>query len=255
MKITRIQEDYLRILRFFRFSAEYGEEPYDKKGLKACTDYASHLTQLSRERVTDEFLKILSLSSPLYALKTMDETGVLRQILHPQQWAHIEALIHLEKATKKSPSSLLRLAALISNIEDIEIHLRLSKKQLRTVKFLRVNQTPLTQNSFKQQIYKLGKEMAFELIFFQLSHKIASKNISLTKGTSLFSTFQKNYDAWEIPLFPLTGHDVLNSHIPQGEKVGTLLKMVQQWWLEKDLIPDKDACLAYLNTLLSKKNL
>ena len=82
----RIKEDYLRILRFFRFSARFGQEPYDGEGLQACRLYATHLPQLARERVTEEFLKILDLPSPLYALDMMKETDVLTYILHPKTW-------------------------------------------------------------------------------------------------------------------------------------------------------------------------
>lgn len=93
----RIQEDYLRILRFFRFSARFGQEPYDAEGLEACKAYASHLPQLARERVTDEFMKLLGLPSPLYALDRMNETKVLNYILHPETWEDLKALVALEK--------------------------------------------------------------------------------------------------------------------------------------------------------------
>ena len=64
----RIKEDYLRILRFFRFSARFGHEPYNQEGLAACAKYASHLPHLARERITEEFLKLMELPSPLYAM-------------------------------------------------------------------------------------------------------------------------------------------------------------------------------------------
>ncbi|MBI2707640.1 MAG: CCA tRNA nucleotidyltransferase, partial [Proteobacteria bacterium] len=163
----RIKEDYLRILRFFRFSARFGHEPYDKEGLQACAQYASHLPHLARERVTEEFLKLLELSSPLYALQAMQETGVLAYILHPQSWGAINALISLEKELDFLPSPCVRLAAFHPALEEIKRHLRLSRKQQSILAFLLRNHKPVTQTSFKHQAYLWGKEKTFDLALFQ----------------------------------------------------------------------------------------
>ncbi len=243
----RIKEDYLRILRFFRFSARFGHEPYDEKGLHACAQYASHLPHLARERVTEEFLKILELPSPLYALQAMAETGVLAYILHPHSWGPLSALIALEKELGLFPSPCARLAAFHPAVDEIKKHLRLSRKQQAILAFLLKNHKPVTQASFKHQAYLWGKEKTFELALFQTAHDL---NLSIEKGRAFLKDIHHLFDPWVVPVFPLTGHDVLATGVGEGETVGGLLKRVETWWISQDLEPDHQACLAYLSTLL-----
>lgn len=246
----RIQEDYLRILRFFRFSARFGEPPYDEEGLKACTLYAAHMSQLARERVTDELLKILALPNPLYTLEEMEKTGVLFYVLHPHSQETIKALIDLEQSTGWAPSALVRLAALRPDLAEVKEHLRLSLNQQKTLSSLLKIYPLVMEASFKQQSYWLQKEPAFQISFLQTAMRIASSEISLIEGTSFFDALYKTFSSQTIPLLPLTGQDILERNIPEGKQVGSLLKQVEAWWLSRDLEPDRTACLQYLSTLL-----
>jgi poly(A) polymerase len=246
----RIKEDYLRILRFFRFSARFGQEPYDKEGLEACTQYASHLPHLARERVTEEFLKILDLPSPLYIVDALHETGVLAYILHPGTWDELKALVALEKATKISPSAMVRLAAFHPIISEIKGHLRLSKKQESILAFLVKNHLPVTKESFKQQAYHWTKEKVFSLALIQTARHIVTSETSLEEGTRFLNELHHLYDDWTPPAFPLTGEDLLAQGIQEGNQVGTLLTAVEKWWISRDLKPTRKDCLDYLSTLL-----
>lgn len=246
----RIKEDYLRILRFFRFSARFGHEPYDPEGLEACAHYASHLPHLARERVTEEFLKLLELPSPLYTLDAMKETGVLTYILHPGTWGNLKALVALEQATKSVPSALLRLAAFHPVLTEIKTHLRLSKKQESTLAFL-VKDHQLEGNEFfKRQSYLWGKGRTFDLILLQTARRLAASEISFEEGSHFLKDIHQHFDTWSVPLFPLSGEDILSRGIKEGQEVGALLKAVETWWISEDLKPDRKACLAYLLTLL-----
>lgn len=246
----RIKEDYLRILRFFRFSARFGHEPYDEEGLEACKMYAAHLPHLARERVTDEFLKILQLPFPLYALDAMNETDVLNYILHPGTWEDLKALVPLEKASRLPPSALVRLVAFHPALEEIKVHLRLSKKQESILSFLMKNHGLVTAESFKHQSYRWGKEKVFDLALFQTARRIGSSELSLEQGSHTLNDLHERFDLWPIPPFPLKGEDVLSHGITQGNQVGILLKQVEKWWLSQNLEPGREACLAYLETLL-----
>jgi poly(A) polymerase len=246
----RIQEDYLRILRFFRFSARFGQESYDPEGLKACKAYASHLPCLARERVTDEFLKLLELVSPLYTLDAMHETGVLTYILHPGTWDDLKALIALEKALNAPPSSLVRLAAFHPDLEEIKRHLRLSKLQESSLAFFAKNHHLVSLQSFKHQAYRWGKEKVFHLALLQTAHGVSTTRLSLEEGHAFLAHLYDQFKEWEIPLFPLTGNDILARGITEGTRIGTLLGAVETWWLDQDLTPDRNACLVYLETLL-----
>jgi poly(A) polymerase len=246
----RIREDYLRILRFFRFSARFGHEPYNEEGLKGCAQYASHLPHLARERVTEEFVKLLELPSPLYALRAMEETGVLAYILHPPSWDEISALIGLEQKMDLPPSALLRLATFHSTLAQIKHHLRLSNKQLSALGFLLKNHKTVTPASFKHDAYLFGKETVFDLLLLQTARRLAASELSLAEGARFLKEMHSLFEPWAVPTLPLTGGDILSHGIQEGEKVGDLLKQVEKWWIAGDLKPGREACLQYLSTLL-----
>lgn len=246
----RIKEDYLRILRFFRFSARFGHEPYDSEGLDACKMYASHLPHLARERVTDEFLKILQLPSPLYALDAMNETNVLGYILHPGTWEDLKTLVALEKALHLPPSVLVRLVAFHPALEEIQAHLRLSKKQESILAFLMKNHGLVSAESFKHQSYRWGKDKVFDLTLLQTAQRVRSSDVSLEEGIHILRDLHKQFDPWLIPSFPLKGEDVLSHGIKEGHQIGILLRQVEKWWISQDLDPDRNDCLVYLATLL-----
>lgn len=246
----RIKEDYLRILRFFRFSARFGQEPYEEEGLEACKIYASHLPHLARERVTDEFLKILQLPSPLYTLDAMNETNVLSYILHPGTWEDLKAFVALEKATHLPPAAMGRLAAFHPDLKEIKAHLCLSKKQASILTFLMKNHGLVTQESFKHQAYSWGKEKVFDLALYQTAQRVNSSALSLEEGTKILQRLHDQFDLWPLPIFPLKGDDVLSHGIKPGNQVGVLLKQLEKWWISQDFEPDHEACLAQLATLL-----
>ncbi|MBS0272154.1 MAG: CCA tRNA nucleotidyltransferase [Proteobacteria bacterium] len=246
----RIKEDYLRILRFFRFSARFGHEPYDAEGMNACREYASHLPHLARERVTEEFLKILELPLPLYALEAMKETDVLSYILHPGTWDDLKALVPLEKEVGFSPSALLRLAAFHPILVEIKAHLRLSKKQETILAFLGKKHELITETSFKHQAYLWGKEKIFDLILLQTARRIVNTELNFNEGVSFIKHLHFQFESWLTPVFPLTGDDLLSCGIRQGENIGIFLKTVENWWISQDFEPDRDACLGHLRTLL-----
>lgn len=246
----RIKEDYLRILRFFRFSARFGHEPYDEEGLKACAEYASHLPHLARERVTEEFFKLLELSSPLYALKVIETTGVLSYILHLSTWKVLESLFELERTCELPISAILRLAAFGPALIDIKTHLRLSNKQTSDLTFLLKSHDLILPSSFKQQAYLWGKERALNLSLLQTAQRVSSHKMTLEEGTHFLNEIHQFSQSWSVSTFPLTGEDILSFGIKEGQQVGTLLKAVESWWLEENLEPNRNACLSYLSTLL-----
>lgn len=246
----RIKEDYLRILRFFRFSARFGHEPYDQEGLEACKAYAPHLLHLTRERVTDEFLKILELPNPLYALEEMNQTTVMSYILQPQTGKDLKALVNLEETSIKASSGVVRLAAFHPHLEEVNAHLRLSKRQTATLEFLMKNHEPIELESFKRQAYQWGKKETFDLALLQTAHRVASGELSLKIASDFLNHLYKDFAPWIPPSFPLKGEDLLFKGITQGKEIGSLLKKVKKWWIAHDLAPDRNACLSHLETLL-----
>ncbi len=241
----RIQEDYLRILRFFRFSARFGSAPYDQAGLEACQRYASEMHILARERITEEFLKILGLPNLLSILQAMEASGVLAHITRPPtSWRTLAALLTLEEG-RINP--LLRLAALQPNFAEISARLRLSNDQTRVLAFLGEDPPLITLSSLKSQAYRQGRDAVMDLALLQTAQRVGQGDITEEEGVQLLKSF---YTLEDLPPFPLTGEDVLAHGVLKGPQVGHTLKQVEDWWLDQDLQPDRAACLAYLATLL-----
>ena len=134
---TRIKEDYLRILRFFRFHAWYGDAGagLDPDALAACAAHLDGLAELSRERVGAEMRKLLAAPDPAPSVAAMQMTGVLSTILPGSDARPLAPLVHLESDTNTAPNVLRRLAALGG--EDIPDRLRLSRAETRRLKLLR----------------------------------------------------------------------------------------------------------------------
>ncbi|WP_417726926.1 CCA tRNA nucleotidyltransferase [Roseovarius sp.] len=133
----RIREDYLRVLRFFRFHAWYGDPAggLDPDGLAACASNLDGLADLSRERVGAEIRKLLAAPDPAPALAAMQAAGVLHAILPGADGRALTVMVHLESETNIAPDAILRLTALGG--EAVADRLRLSKADARRVCLLR----------------------------------------------------------------------------------------------------------------------
>ena len=131
----RIREDYLRILRFFRFHAIHGDPAngLDAEGLAACAELADGIGQLSRERVGAEMRKLLSAADPAPAVAAMAQAGVLAHVLPGADPRALPVLVHLE--SDRAPDWLARLACLGG--EDPAERLRLSRADARSLSRLR----------------------------------------------------------------------------------------------------------------------
>ncbi len=134
---ARIREDYLRILRFFRFSAWYAnpDHGFDADALAAIANHLDGLAQLSAERVGSEMIKLLAAPDPAPAVAVMERVAVLPQLLNGAQSRWLAPLIHAESMLDLSPDPMRRLAVLGG--EDVAERLRLSKADARKLHLLR----------------------------------------------------------------------------------------------------------------------
>ena len=134
---ARIREDYLRILRFFRFWAYYGqhEDGFDPEVLAAIAETLDGLEQLSAERVGNELMKLLAAPNPSMAVATMNQIGVFARILPIISADVLPRLVHFEEVTQTPPDALRRLAVL--GPQDAKERLRMSKRDLRDLEGLR----------------------------------------------------------------------------------------------------------------------
>lgn len=223
----RIQEDYLRILRYYRFLAYYGKgEP---QPIPQFNELKAGLNSLSKERIQQEFLKLLAARNPLISLNLMKKDNVLLTLFNDDPSLEtITSLIEIESLLKIQPSSIRRLYALLQDQD----------------KILLSNQ----QKKHLQSLHKAFQETDRKRIYYYFG-----KNITL--DWILLSTRSKEDLEWlnqqEKRTFPLKGQDLLEKGINAGPSLGAALKKTEDWWVSKDFMPGKKECLEYCMELVN----
>ena len=253
---TRIAEDHLRLLRFFRFFAWYGKGEPDEEALAACKEAAHTIPTLSGERVQAEMLKLLAAPAPVPAIETMREIGVLYHLLPGAQKTAL--LTHLVKivGSDTEPDPIRRLAALVAAAENlvgkaVADRWRLSADDgarltaLTTLEFALV--PALDGHAQRRLIYRLGPERFRDLVLLAWATETKDEN------EAAWRTMLETAETWEAPPFPVTGADVLARGIPEGPEVGDLLRTVEDWWLKRNFAPDRAALLERLDTLVAER--
>jgi poly(A) polymerase len=243
--VTRIAEDVLRILRYYRFEARFGSGLGDPLARAACRAMANLLPNLSAERVAQELVKLLDASDPVPALRMMQEDAVLSVIL--QEARRLDRLQHMI-AIEPEPDPLRRLAALIEvdgpAAGAIAERLRFSNAWRDRLEGLAVP-WPLDpradDRAQRRALYRLGAERYRDLALLQA----AEGSVSRERLAELLAIARD----WTPPVFPIAGRDITALGIPPGPRVGRLLDAVHFWWETGDFIADRAACLAYLQGL------
>ena len=252
---TRIAEDHLRLLRFFRFHAWYGRAEPDAAALTACKTEAHTLPSLSGERVQGEALKLLAAPAPLPALASMQGVGVLAVLLPEASEApRLARLIAIEGRVAE-PDPIRRLAALIADAEAahrVSARWRLAGADGARLASLCAPPAPLTpdldRSTQRRRLYRLGPELFRDLVLLAWAAEAAGENEAAWRamlGTA---------DAWEEPTLPVSGADVLACGVDSGPAVGRLLFAVEAWWKDRDFAPDRTAALAKLRELAAGGN-
>jgi len=232
----RIREDYLRILRYYRFLAYFGKG--NPLPIPALHELRAGLKQLSVERIQQEVLKLLASPAPHLALKLMAEDGIFETLYdHSVDLKFLYQLIEIEKVLKIPCNPLRRLWALFQDrdFSFYQTYFRLSHTQLR---FLKSMGLCVSQRDRRLILYKQGYG------FFEswcVLRSCAEADINLPQIKSDLEWAQS-----QLPLtFPFTGQDLLNEGMPAGPAMGKLLGKCEQWWIENDFKPNQKDCLVY----------
>jgi len=242
---TRIAEDVLRLLRYYRFEARFGTGIGDKRARAACRAATHLLPTLSGERIAQELVKLLETPDPIAVLRMMQEDGVLAVALpETRRLDRLGRLIEIEP--KADP--LLRLAALIEVDEygaaALAARLRFSNAWRDRLRGL-LRPWPVDQKGVVQAqrraLYRLGVARYSDVALLLAAEGEMSKS-RLAELLGIART-------WTPPVFPLAGHDVTELGIPPGERVGQLLEAVRDWWEASDFTADRTRCLVYLREL------
>jgi poly(A) polymerase len=250
--MTRIREDYLRILRFFRFHAWYGRGDPDQDALAACKALTGQADGLAAERIQKELLKLLAADEPRAALRLMAATGVLSSILPTvKSLARFEGLITIETEQLFENDPELRLAALIPDdpevAEQLAESLRLSNA-LKERLVEAVGASPrivswMSPREIRRVIYVLGLQTFSDRV--KLAWAAAGRSATTPQWRGLLALGQ----SWTPPAFPLTGDEVLKAGVPKGPMVGEVMREVETWWIDQDFIDDKFSLIERLKAV------
>jgi poly(A) polymerase len=238
---TRIREDALRILRFFRFQAWYGKGEPDAAGLAACEQQKSLLGALSAERVSKELLKLLAADDPRPAVRLMAAVGVLSMILPQAQGiSRFERLVGIETDQLFQCDPDLRLASLLPDDPAVGARvaeaLRLSNAQRdRLVAMLGTDQrivSWMSPREARRAVYRLGVDTFCDRVL------LAWSNIDHPAVTPQWRALLPMAQSWPRPTFPLTGDQVIAAGVPKGPLVGAVMREVEDWWIDHDFLDD-----------------
>jgi poly(A) polymerase len=258
----RVAEDYLRVLRFFRFFAHYGSGRPDADGLRACAQARSKLGTLSAERVWSEMKKLLSARDPGRALLWMRQAGVLSEILpESEKWGidAIPALVAAEQAFGWQPEPLLRLAAIVppdvERLEAMAKRLRLSKTEAAFFSaWAKAPRLPavIADTAFARLLYRHGSnglDTSLRLALAASRQKSEHDPAQLAETGRLWGLLGKT-ENWQKPAFPLTGADVLAAGIAAGPRVGEVLGLLEDQWVEGNFNADRATLVARLQSMV-----
>ncbi|AYM63018.1 CCA tRNA nucleotidyltransferase [Agrobacterium fabrum] len=258
----RIAEDYLRILRFFRFFAHYGSGRPDADGLRASARAKDKLGTLSAERVWSETKKLISARDPSRALLWMRQSGVLSEILpETEKWGidAIHGLVATEQALGWAADPMLRLAAIVppdrERLAALAARLRLSKAEAAYLTHWA--SAPAVDPEMKETVLdRLLYRQGVEGVKTRLKLALASARADLSAGDTAMhkvarlSTLLTRAEKFRKPGFPLSGADVMAAGVEAGPKVGEVLKSLEEKWIDVNFSLDRAALTARLKDML-----
>ena len=238
---TRITEDRLRVLRFFRFYAWYGRPPLDGPGFDACRRHAGALGSLSGERVSKELLRLLEAPAPADALQAMAEAGALdRWLPEYDNVARLKVLV----AREDRPDALRRLAAVVRAGTDATAlgkRLKLSTQQALRLDVMLAREPALDL---------LGGPKAWRAAIHHLGNNLYADRLLLDADTpGDWRAALALARSWTPPDLPVSGADALALGLAPGPRVGALIAAVERWWIDGDFAADRAGCLAQLERL------
>lgn len=222
----RIAEDYLRILRYFRFHAIYSDQGFDANTLAAISESLAGLETLSRERIGAEMRKLLAAPDPAPCINTMAQIGVLPAVLLGADPRFLAPLVHI--SADMPPSWLARLAVLGG--EDVQAALRLSKAEMDAYQTLRAEIGTVTRPAGLG--WQFGQAMATDVIHLRAA----------IFETALPPDWRADIERGVAADFPISAADLMPAL--SGPALGQKLRDLQNRWLQSDLTLGRDALLS-----------
>lgn len=247
---ARIREDYLRILRFFRFFAWYGSGRPDADGVKACVRLKDGLDGLSVERVWAELKKLLAAPDPSRALLWMRQSGVLTKVLPESEKWGIDA-IHGLAATGAAlgwrADRLLRLQAIVppdeARMAALAKRLKMSRDEASRLTLWAATPQPSPETpdaALRRQLYAGDRQAIIDRLRLALA---SARNREALEETAGFSRQLKLALDWEQPHFPVKGRDLEELGFTPGPAIGRALKALEEAWIASGFVMQRGALL------------
>lgn len=267
LPVERIDEDALRILRYFRFVAYYGKYPLDKESIVACRNRVAALDTLSADRIRQEFLKILECADPAGMAVLMRGEHVFRHILPEAgdvgrlrmlRWLETDAI----KMASVEPDAIRRLAALIFTdavgARTVAERFNLSNVDRNRLILLTAPawqpSADTTQDELSRQLHALSPPVVRDLILLAWATELAIAPRQRLVEREAWQRHLTLTEEWEPVRLPIRGRDVLDLGIASGPAISGFLKQVEGWWEAGGYEADRSACLAKLREVVSKSH-
>ncbi len=242
---TRIREDYLRILRFFRFQAWYGRTVPDEAGLAACAKLRAGLADISAERIWMETRKLLAAPQPLSSLDAMEAAGVIDQLFSESKGLKLlRKLVGLDMREGFAPDPMVRFLALFwkdaAAVHDVANRLKMSNDERHRLNWAVQHDAPLwggiTEQEVRTALYHAGQQTIRDRLMLEWAGD----------GTADWSEVLTLVDTWQRPTMPVSGADLLKQGLAEGPAIGDSLRKLETAWIESDFTLSHDELLALL---------
>jgi poly(A) polymerase len=244
---ARIKEDYLRILRFFRFNAQYGRGTPHSDGLKHSVRLRRNLLKLSGERIRQELWKLLAAPRAVAMLRTMKKHGITRILLGTDgETRALQRMAEIDRWLKLDPDPLLRLHLLTGDAQGHRERLKLTNAEMARVRALSSAGEPspsLRPAERRAVLYQLGRQAYKDSIRIAWA---ASRAPIKDMGWKKLLLFEK--DA-ALPQFPVSGADLIARGMKPGPAMGRTLRALEDWWIAAGFPEEKEQLLRQLASI------
>ncbi|MGX1199006.1 CCA tRNA nucleotidyltransferase [Parvibaculum sp. MBR-TMA-1.3b-4.2] len=251
----RIREDYLRILRFFRFHAWYGKGEPDAASLKACAEEKEGMKQLSGERIRVELFKTLTADEAPAAFRQMAASGVLTEVLpEASKLDRFENLVRIERDQlfTADPSPVVRLGAMLdldkAGVDALADRLKFSNKDRERLTAMLTDTTKivcyLSMREVRRALYNMGLELFKDRVMLGWASEKPDHNAFQWRAMLAMA------DSWEKPQLPLDGAMMKAAGVPEGPEMGRVYREVEEWWVDSDFTDDEFSIIERLKAVV-----
>lgn len=250
---ARIAEDYLRVLRLFRFHAWYGKGDLDAAALHAAAAAKDKLNTLSAERIAKELLRLLEAATPAPVLRVMAATGILSQLLPGAlQLPRLERMAEIDADNQFARDGVLRLAALLPDDEQA------ARECADALRLSNASRARLEQALGEPRLSPALSAKAARLLLYRIGAPCFQDKVRLgwaaaprRDGEALrWRMMLRMAQTWERPRFALTGLDVMGAGVPEGPEVGRVLARIEDWWAGGDFTASEAELRAKLKSMV-----